>query len=503
MADDGQQFNNPLSGLMNDAMDGLEGVFDTTTGGMRGLPLSVVANALFGANKNINVTLDWPWLEPHIMTRNERKIVPSIYMKEYEISENGLYSTINYYKMQKEENSKGANANPYKGLYAGKKTGMVFTFPYISSWAGGLSTEWDKAESMADRTGMPTDKMGMFGEAAGQAAEFAESAAKMTGMLSTMMTKLKNKNEVMILNPVIPKVWKGTQGEEINLVFYLFNTDSPPSVWIKNWTLITYLKMAVTFNQLNAMFATPPAIYTVTIPSIVHMSSAYISKYKVEQVGNCIFYDTTNGAGGGAGTGGVGAEQLGGGVGGGAEQLNTKGMIEALRTKLGGEGNTGLTKGEIIKLMSGDRSGLNNLSKEQLVNLRYYAMKNGLNGLAAASYDALMTQKYQSIGIGPKNLLIVPDAWKISITITELIDMSRQMIFHGLLKMGNYANVASITGAQGENPDNVIPPQLPADISRNGGPSAEEGAEDSNSNTESKDNFDGSAKPPPNAETLL
>lgn len=486
MADD-DKLKKTISGMMKDAVDGLEGSFDATSGGMRGLPLSVVANALFGANKNINVTLDWPWLEPHIMTRNERKIVPSIYMKEYEISENGLYSTINYYKWQKEENSKGANANPYKGLYAGKKTGMVFTFPYISSWAGGLSTEWDKAESMADRTGMPTDKMGMFGEAAGQAAEFIESATKMTGMMNTMMTKLKNKNEVMILNPVIPKIWKGTQGEEINLVFYLFNTDSPPSVWIKNWTLITYLKMAVTFNQLNAMFATPPAIYTVTIPSIIHMSSAYISKYKVEQVGNCIFYDTTNGADGGAGTGGVGAEQLGGGIG-GAEQLNQ---------------NIKITGDVLKQLKDGDHSQLNNMSYRQLLALRNYAKKAGLDDLTNATTDTIMTKKYQSIGIGPKNLLIVPDAWKISITITELIDMSRQMIFHGLLKMGNYANVASITGAEGENPDNVIPPQLPADINRNGGPAAEEGAEDLNSNTESKDNFDGSAKPPQNAETLL
>lgn len=486
MADD-DKLKNTINGMMKDVVDGLEGSFDATTGGMRGLPLSVVANALFGANKNINVTLDWPWLEPHIMTRNERKIVPSIYMKEYEISENGLYSTINYYKMQKEENSKVANANPYKGLYAGKKTGMVFTFPYISSWAGGLSTEWDKAESMADRTGMPTDKMGMFGEAAGQAAELVEGATKMTGMLSTMMTKLKNKNEVMILNPVIPKVWKGTQGEEINLVFYLFNTDSPPSVWIKNWTLITYLKMAVTFNQLNAMFATPPAIYTVTIPSIVHMSSAYISKYKVEQVGNCIFYDTTNGAGGGAGTGGVGAEQLGGGIG-GAEQLNQ---------------NIKITGDVLKRLREGDHSQLSNMSYAQLLALRNYAKKAGLDDLANATVDTIMTKKYQSIGNGPKNLLIVPDAWKISMTITELIDMSRQMIFNGLLKMGNYANVASITGAVGENPDNVIPPQLPADINRNSGPAAEEGAEDLNSNTESKDSFDGSAKPPPNAETLL
>lgn len=380
------------------------GLFDATNMKTKGMRLDSVVKTIFGGPFTANVLLDYPWMEDGILTQNEKKNIPYVHLKEYEITENGLYSTLNYYTWQAEEVNK-ENGNPYRGLYAGKKTGMQYYFPYIAQFSSSTSTGWEAAENISDRVGLSSSSLGIFGEAATNIADGISSATKLAGALNTMKSRFSDKNNVATLKPITPFIWKSSEGKPISISFYLFNTNSGPSAWVRNWKLITYLRMAVTFNQINTLFATPPAIYTVTIPSIMHIPAAYISELTVNQCGNCILFSLGN-----TSNGSDAITTFQDGV--GAETFGPNGMAETLAT---GGGNAE-TLGGVVPNPS----------------------NVGGDGSSPTSPAGSIK--------GPKNdVLIVPDAWEVQMTITPLISQSRQVIFNGILNGGNFDNVHAIS----------------------------------------------------------
>lgn len=472
------------------------GLFDATNMKTKGMRLDSVVKTIFGGPFTANVLLDYPWMEDGILTQNEKKNIPYVHLKEYEITENGLYSTLNYYTWQSEEVNK-ENGNPYRGLYAGKKTGMQYYFPYIAQFSSSTSTGWEVAENISDRVGLSSSSLGIFGEAATNIADGISSATKLAGALNTMKKRFSDKNNIATLKPISPFIWKSSEGKPISISFYLFNTNSGPSAWVRNWKLITYLRMAVTFNQINTLFATPPAIYTVTIPSIMHIPAAYISELTVNQCGNCILFSLGNTSNGSDAIttfqDGVGAENFG--PNGMAETFGTNGMAETF-------GPNGVA--EALAMGGGNAEIFGGGNAETFGAGNAETFGGVVPNPSNVGDDSSAKSPAGSIK-GPKNdVLIVPDAWEVQMTITPLISQSRQVIFNGILNGGNFDNVHAIS--QSDEDGNEVVDSYKFDFNTSTLPAkiidkaSQDMLENSIENTRST--FDNSAIPT-NAEELL
>lgn len=303
-----------------------------------GLPLEGLAESLEIGNCDVVSNSQYKWREDVITDPTE---IPRIELMEYELTNNALYSFS--VRLQKQyntlTNSDDSSNSPYAGLYSGRPTGVFYKFPFFSSVVANSQTTWNDNGQVAQT------------KTANIVVNFA------TGLFNTAMDA---SNDLGNVSPSIyqpkPMVWAGTSNGTVQFEFYLLNTNTGSErVWFNHWRLITYLRLSVLHNQRNAVFAVPPSIFTMNIPSVRYSPACYISNLSIDQLGHITPY-------------------------------------------------TALAK-----------------------------VANGLT-------DQQLAQKE----------LYIPDAWKVNITIQDLLPMSRQIIKHGLLKDGSKTSIVAIKEAPPE-----------------------------------------------------
>jgi len=247
--------------------------------------MSEILQNKFGAGlieDTVNVIENYNWFQKRSLRTDELANIPRIHLTEYQMSCNGLYSTIKFYATAfKNSNFKGGRINPYENLYSAKPTGKKFVFPYFSEELDNHSSSWQVAKDLADAGGLE----GVFGEIAKlgndlKAAYRAYRAIARPDKVSSYK--------------VSPYIWKSTMGMRPTINFSLFNTPISPEdnieeTYTKNKNLVDYLRLASTFDQVGPIEATPPSIFTVLIPGIYYMPAATIESFQVKALGSVIY----------------------------------------------------------------------------------------------------------------------------------------------------------------------------------------------------------------------
>ena len=103
----------------------------------------------------IDVVGKYHWFQTKSLTEEELEYIPRIELTEYQMSMNGLYSTLKFYAtVFASSNFKGENINPYENLYSAKPTGMKFIFPYFSEQLDNHSSSWQVAKDLVEAGGL-------------------------------------------------------------------------------------------------------------------------------------------------------------------------------------------------------------------------------------------------------------------------------------------------------------------------------------------------------------
>jgi len=303
-----------------------------------GLPLKDLAESLEINDCDVVSNWKYKWREDIITDPTE---IPRIELIEYELTNNALYSfSVRLQEQYKSLTSSDDSANnPYAGLYSGLPTGVFYKFPFFSPTVANSQTTWNETGQLAQTEAANTiidSAIGLFNTGI--------NAASDLGNVSPTINQPK------------PMVWAGTSNGTVQFEFYLLNTNTGSErLWFNHWKLITYLRLSVLHNQRNAVFAVPPSIFTMNIPSVRYSPACYISNLSIDQLGHITPY-------------------------------------------------TALTK-----------------------------VANGLTDQQLAQDE-----------------LYIPDAWKVNITIQDLLPLSRQIIKHGLFKNGSKKSIVAIKEAPPE-----------------------------------------------------
>lgn len=230
----------------------------------------------------IDVINQYRWFYEPSLTAEEKELIPKIILTEYQMSQNGLYSTLKFYTTATKQAFSNNDTNPYKDLYSANKTGMKFIFPYLNEMLDNHSSAWQVAKDITESTGLD------IGGVVKNATKFVNDAIKAYKTVRTIFQKDKVSSY-----KVSPYVWKSTMGMHPTINFTLFNTPLEPNEDImvnyeKNQKLVNYLRLASTFDQIGPFEAAPPSIFTVQIPGIYYMPAATIESFQLKSVGSVI-----------------------------------------------------------------------------------------------------------------------------------------------------------------------------------------------------------------------
>ena len=234
----------------------------------------------------IDVVSNMNWLQKRSLTNEELGQVPRIILTEYQMSMNGLYSTLRFYKTAfANSNFKNGEINPYENLYSAKPTGMKFIFPYFNEELDNHSSAWQVAKDLADASGL--DLGGIVKE-----------ITNIVGSLKTAYEAYRAmiRPDKFSSYKVSPYIWKSTVGIRPSINFSLFNTPTSPEeditdTYTNNKNLVDYLRLASTFDQVGPIEAQPPSIFTVLIPGVYYMPAATIESFQVKSIGSVILKD--------------------------------------------------------------------------------------------------------------------------------------------------------------------------------------------------------------------
>jgi len=191
--------------------------------------------------------------------------------------------------------------DPYNGLYDGEKTGFVYTLPYLSpdNMVTSSIGTWSKVDE--NKTAELLKKAGgsIISLVGGEPA-LAE-ATKLGDTLSEAYdtTKAINQLQAELANPGSSKesvkyFAPSDAGDTINTSFYLFNTTSQKEMQ-KNWEFLFAFNYQNLPNRKSINLMDPPSLYEVTVPGFKYFPWAYVSNFKVENIGTTRMVDITTG----------------------------------------------------------------------------------------------------------------------------------------------------------------------------------------------------------------
>jgi hypothetical protein len=252
----------------------------------------------------IDVVNDMAWTKT---PKSGRKDVPWAYMREYQMQQGQLISSILYWaRIYQQVGLSGQliydvndPSDVYKFKYFAKKTGFSYKFPYFSTKkfnrASSFSYEDGKSPfapfaELGQHTAaighLPGAPSGLFRSAAAMGASVGAFAGVALG-IGNMMTPGKIEMEH-------PRAWTGTQESDFVISFDLLNTGSVQDVE-DNRNLCYILTHNNSGSRRSFSLMDPSCIYDLYIPDVVSFPACYISNLDITNLGNTRIRQLSNG----------------------------------------------------------------------------------------------------------------------------------------------------------------------------------------------------------------
>jgi len=267
---------------------------------------------------------------------------------------------------------------PYYGLYGVASTGFEYAFPYFTADGKSVDSTWGDLDSSSH---------------GGAISDIIKSTVGPEGFAKTIVDNLAIKKDVLGTYIERAQIYSTQEGPSHTFGFTLFNTGSIDSI-VRNWHLQYMLAYQNLPNKLSKVNVDPPVIYEVEIPGMFYSPFAYISSLKISHQGA-------------------------------TRTMNIPYFSDYKQT--GATDTVGLpnskTWDKIVGAPRNLRSGTyprkttpNHGEVEQIIH-------GGIEG----------APKWNTYNAG---VMIIPDAYRIEITIKSMVPESKNLFFHSALGQG-------------------------------------------------------------------
>lgn len=157
---------------------------------------------------------------------------------------------------------------PYYGLYGASPTGFEYYMPYFEEDFKTVNTSWNN-----------------FADGGGPLKALYADVFSKEGFLRTLTSGALLSKNALGASVERPKQYNyGDEGPSINIRFDLINTERQTDI-IKNWQLVFMLLYQNLPNRTSKLLVEPPVIYEAEVPGKFYSPYAYISSLKVTNLG--------------------------------------------------------------------------------------------------------------------------------------------------------------------------------------------------------------------------
>lgn len=173
--------------------------------------------------------------------------------------------------------------NPYLGLYPAEPTKWSYVLPYLNiDNMVQIDNSWSPVDTAAIGSAL-----GALGGYTGLGSLFKSPDKNKASPLEFLQAA--RQTELLLSNPgaAIEKIKKFTpadKGDQIELTFYLFNTERFSDIK-KNWEFLYTLTYQNLPNRRSINLLDPPCVYNVTVPGYKNFPVAVIENLKVTNEG--------------------------------------------------------------------------------------------------------------------------------------------------------------------------------------------------------------------------
>lgn len=246
------------------------------------------------ANQDFDVVKDFRWTLTNL-TNDDIEETPYIRLKEFKIVDGSIKRQVGFYTSTGITAFKDAITNPersglqnmgvlgsYKEIWPqDDPSGFTYKLPYFNKTNLEISSEsWTDLKSIGDNVkSVAGGFAGLFGQKAGQVAE--KTVDLLIGGTKTAL-ELQFPDVGVVDRP---KVFAAHSDRTITISFTLFNTFSERD-WAANRELMYIIMSQNLFNKRDYITGIPPVFYSLYIPGQYFCWAAYMSNFKVENLGN-------------------------------------------------------------------------------------------------------------------------------------------------------------------------------------------------------------------------
>ena len=309
-------------------------------------------------------------------------------------------------------NTKGIakHLKPYYGLYGVASTGFEYIFPYFTADGKSVETSWGDMDS-SNHGGALSDIIKSTVGPEGFAKSLIDNLAIQGGVIGTHIERAQ--------------IYSSQEGPAHTFGFTLFNTGSYKSI-VRNWHLQYMLGYQNLPNKLSKVNVDPPVIYEVEIPGYFYSPFAYISSLKISHQGATRTMQIPYFSAHGDSTPSTNMDYRD------SVRKLASDTIKAHQTR----NPFGLeTLGENRKKKAGTSPRSDQAESSEMIEQEIASPKN------SEIYDA--------------GLMIIPDAYRIEITIKSMVPESKNLFYHSTLGVGTKASGLYNTTITGNNKDST------------------------------------------------
>ena len=248
-----------------------------------------------GGDSEIDVVNNMAWTKT---PKSGRKDIPWAFMREYQMQEGQLISSILYWaRIYQQVGISGQliydvndPSDVYKFKYFAKATGFSYRFPYFNQKKTQRSTSY----TYEDGKGPFAPMM----ELGGHAAALGQLPGGRSGMIRSMMAGASNLaigvDAIIGIGNMFtpgkielehPKSWTGTSEGNFTISFDLFNTGTMDEV-IDNRNLCYILTHNNSGSRRSFSLMDPSCIYDLHIPDVVSLPACFITNLSINNLGN-------------------------------------------------------------------------------------------------------------------------------------------------------------------------------------------------------------------------
>ena len=284
---------------------------------------------------------------------------------------------------------------PYYGLYGVASTGFEYIFPYFTADGKSVETSWGDMDS-SNHGGALSDIIKSTVGPEGFAKSLIDNLAIQGGVIGTHIERAQ--------------IYSSQEGPAHTFGFTLFNTGSYKSI-VRNWHLQYMLGYQNLPNKLSKVNVDPPVIYEVEIPGYFYSPFAYISSLKISHQGATRTMQIPYFSAHGDSTPSTNMDYRD------SVRKLASDTIKAHQTR----NPFGLeTLGENRKKKAGTSPRSDQAESSEMIEQEIASPKN------SEIYDA--------------GLMIIPDAYRIEITIKSMVPESKNLFYHSTLGVGTKAS---------------------------------------------------------------